>query len=576
MRRLAVSILALFAIAVPALAQEEPPARVGRVSFLSGQLGFHAAGETQWSAAAINYPVATGGSFWTDPQSRAEIRIGAQTIDLSNDTEVDITRLNQQVMQITVPQGRINLHLRNLPEGNTVEIDIPRGGVWLLQPGIYDIAAGTQDQPSRIAVFEGSARFVGGPIDLGIKTGDAAVISGWDTLTATLERATPDAFVEWSRSRDYHEQRLAAPYYVSPAMTGYEELDEYGAWGSAPDYGEVWYPNSVPAGWAPYREGHWVWIDPWGWTWVDDAPWGFAPFHYGRWAFIGQRWGWIPGRFVPQPVYAPALVAFIGIGPAVGWFPLGPNEVYWPSYTRNPAYIRNLNIANVSEARIRNFTTATGNRPTASPPPQVVNQSFANRGAATVVPVQTFTNAAKVAPAALHVAPQTLQQAPVSARPPQVTPTAARVAPAQPAAAPAAAAPGAHPAGASTVTAPAGAPGAHPPGVSSATAPPGAPGAHPPGATVPSAATPTPPAAAPAAPSHPAAALPPPHPAAAPAAPPHPAAVFAPPPHQAPPPAAPPHPAAAPAAPPHPAGAPAAPPHGGPPGKGEPKQDEPK
>ena len=161
MRRLAVSILALFVIAAvsgstwPALAQEEPPARVGRVSFVAGQLTFHAAGETEWSAAAVNYPVATGGSFWTDPQSRAEIRIGAQTIDLSNDTQIDVTRLNQQVMQIAVPQGRIELRVRALPQGNTVEIDIARGEVRLLQPGIYDIAAGTQDQPSRIAVFGG-------------------------------------------------------------------------------------------------------------------------------------------------------------------------------------------------------------------------------------------------------------------------------------------------------------------------------------------------------------------------------------------------------------------------------------
>jgi len=37
--------------------------------------------------------------------------------------------------------------------------------------------------------------------------------------------------------------------------------------------------------WAPYREGHWAWIEPWGWTWVDDASFGFVTSHYGRWAF---------------------------------------------------------------------------------------------------------------------------------------------------------------------------------------------------------------------------------------------------------------------------------------------------
>jgi hypothetical protein len=214
----------------PAFAEEQPPARVGRVSFVAGQLGFHAKGETQWSPAAVNYPVATGGAFWTDPRSRAEIRIGAQTIALAYHTEIGITRLDQQVMQIAVPQGRIELHLRQLGDGNSVEVDIPRGGVWLLQPGVYDIAAGTPESPARIMVFEGSARFVGGTLDMPIKAGEAAVISGTETLTVAMEKAAPDAFVEWCRSRDYHEEKLAAPYYVSRRMTGYEALDEYGAW----------------------------------------------------------------------------------------------------------------------------------------------------------------------------------------------------------------------------------------------------------------------------------------------------------------------------------------------------------
>src|SRR5437588_9190056 len=91
MRRLAFSFLAVALIAsVPALAQEQPPARVGRVSFVSGQLGFHTAGETAWSAAAVNYPVATGGVFWADPKTRAELRVGSRTIDLDRKS----TRLN--------------------------------------------------------------------------------------------------------------------------------------------------------------------------------------------------------------------------------------------------------------------------------------------------------------------------------------------------------------------------------------------------------------------------------------------------------------------------------------------------
>ena len=151
MRRLALTLSSLAAVLlvgiVPALAQEAPPARVGRVSFLSGQLGFHLAGETEWSAAKANYPVATGGAFWTDPKSRAELRVGSRTISLAGNTELDVAKLDRQVMQLAVPQGRINLRVRTLLEGESIEIDLPRGAVWILQPGIYDIDAGGSDQP---------------------------------------------------------------------------------------------------------------------------------------------------------------------------------------------------------------------------------------------------------------------------------------------------------------------------------------------------------------------------------------------------------------------------------------------
>ena len=106
--------------------------------------------------------------------------------------------------------------------------------------------------------------------------------------------------------------RSAAPLFVSPEMTGVEDLDRHGGWQQHPEYGAVWTPTQVVVGWAPYRHGQWVWQRPWGWTWVDDAPWGFAPFHYGRWLSWGGRWCWAPGPRVARPVYAPALVAWVG------------------------------------------------------------------------------------------------------------------------------------------------------------------------------------------------------------------------------------------------------------------------
>ena len=443
MRFLAKTLLVFaFLSCAPAFAREEPPSRVGRVSLVSGTLAFYGPGDTDWSSAKVNLPVAAGAWLMTDPQSRAEMRVGADSINLSNDTQLNFAELRDQVMQIGLTQGRIDLHLRRLKKDQRAQIDVPRGGLWLLQPGVYDIDSGHPDQPTRITVFEGSARFAGGGIDTLVNAGEMLVVSGSDTLSAAVERAAPDEFVRWCRSHDYDEKRLATPHHVSPAMTGYEELDAYGEWATVPTYGEVWFPTSVPGGWAPYREGRWVWIEPWGWNWVDDEPWGFAPCHYGRWARLDDRWAWVPGEFAPEPVYAPALVAFIpppaiavpvpiqvAAGPPVGWFPLAPGEVYWPAYTRNLTYIRNVNITNVNITKINTIIAA---QPvTADPPPQIVSQQFANRAAATVVPARVLVESGQVAPAAVAVPPQVLRRAAVAITPP-VLPRPAATAPTAP------------------------------------------------------------------------------------------------------------------------------------------------
>src|SRR5829696_1347131 len=426
-------VLALCA-ATPAVAASEPPARVGRVSLVEGALAFYGPGDTEWSVAQVNLPAATGGWFATDPQTRAQLRVGANSINLANDTQLNIAELRENFMQLVVPQGRIDLHLRRAAwrKNEVVEVDVARGGIWLLEPGTYEIDAGGADQPTRIVVFEGSARFAGGGVDQVVKAGEALVLTGADTLTAAVEPAVPDEFTKWCRQHDSREDRVAKARYVSPGMTGFEELEEHGRWRTMRGYGPVWFPQSVAADWAPYRQGRWVWVEPWGWNWVDDQPWGFAPSHYGRWAQIDERWAWVPGEFVSEPVYAPALVAYIpqpaievampvDAGPPVGWFPLAPGEVYWPAYTRDPTYIRNVNITNVNITRINQVTQAMLiQREVADPPPLVREQRFANRLAATVVPATVMVTSSPIAPAAMRVPPAALRQARATVAPPPV------------------------------------------------------------------------------------------------------------------------------------------------------------
>jgi hypothetical protein len=262
-----------------------------------------------------------------------------------------------------------------------------------------------------------------------------------------------DGFDDWCRVRDDRERDSESERYVSPDVIGAGDLDHYGHWQTTPDYGAVWVP-AVASGWAPYHYGHWAWIEPWGWTWVDDEPWGFAPFHYGRWVYDDGAWGWVPGPRVVRPVYAPALVAWVGGGgvsvgisiggaPTVGWFPLGYGEPYIPPYGGSRNYFRQVNVSNT---RITNITQVTNNyyvnnSNTTINRTTVVNNNtttivnnnvhnnvhirYANEkipGAVTAVPGNVLTNSQPVQRAALRVPPGQWKHAEIASAPP-VAPT---------------------------------------------------------------------------------------------------------------------------------------------------------
>jgi hypothetical protein len=428
LRLLILSLLFLgFAGPSPALADELAPTRIGRVSAVEAAVSLRPSGG-EWTDAAINDPVAAGMSMRTAGQARARLRIGADTIALSAATRIEIGRLDETVTKIALPQGRIGVHLAHLEPGGSVEIDLPRAGVWLSAPGDYDISVGDERTPARVAALDGSARIVAEGIDATVTIGTALALNSGDPLTK-LNDGVRDEFVAWWRPPAGDAVEPQALRYVSPEMTGYDALDAGGAWEQAEGYGTVWYPNVVAESWAPYRYGHWRWLVPWGWTWTDDMPWGFAPSHYGRWARIDDRWAWVPGPRIGHPVYAPALVAFLGTagvglsypdgnGPAVAWFPLAPGEAYWPSYTSDLDTIRHINAGAVHD--LATIGAGANNQP----PAAIVNGDYRNRRFATIVPRPVFVAGRAVAPASIQLPGRRLDNAPLLAGSPQIPPAA--------------------------------------------------------------------------------------------------------------------------------------------------------
>jgi hypothetical protein len=417
--------VALLAIALPlrmAAQGDDPPGRAARLGHIEGSVSFQPAGESEWVEAVPNRPMTTGDKLWADQNSRAEVELGSTSIHLSSTTGFSFINLDDRTVQIQLSSGALNVRVRRLDRDSIFEVDTPNQAFSIFQPGRYRVEASGDGTYTVVTVREGEGESTGNGQTYKVHAGQSATFSGTDRLNADVQQVgDPDDFDNWSYGRDRRFDDSRSSRYVSRDVVGAQDLDDYGDWQPNPEYGNVWYPRVEP-GWAPYHTGHWAWIDPWGWTWVDEAPWGYAPFHYGRWAFVGARWGWVPGPIEVRPVYAPALVVFVGGGgPAfggnVGWFPLGPREVYVPSYPVSQAYVNRVNISNttVNQTTITNvYNTTIVNKTTV-----VNNVTYANRnvsGAVTAVPQAAFAGGQPVARAAVKVTPQQVAAAPMNAR----------------------------------------------------------------------------------------------------------------------------------------------------------------
>ncbi len=404
------TVTTAFTMLSPALARAQadapPPSRVGEIASLHGTVSYNGAGSNgQWVAATANYPLAAGDSVFTQDNAGAALAVDSSRINLSGNTELQITGLDQTTLAATESQGEVFLAINYLQPGQNFAITTPRGTVTISQDGNYDILAGDANDPTVVNVLSGAAAVTDPGATLQVAAGQAGVLTGTDQTVAQLGQVQQDAFI----NQMIAEIAPPPPSYAPPVvqqMTGVSQLGQYGSWDQSPQYGAVWYPQ-VAAGWAPYRQGHWAYVGAWGYTWVADEPWGFAPFHYGRWIDQDNRWGWVPaaayspgGGYGPtyQPVYAPAVVSFFGAGIAVGitigalnsgnvgWVPLAPNEPYYPCYPRyrpSPAYyrqinqvnVRNINVVNIHNTTINNYNYAT----------------LANRRAATYIPADAMS-----------------------------------------------------------------------------------------------------------------------------------------------------------------------------------------
>jgi len=322
----------------------------GRVRYQINGLTVRRGELTQQPLAGTNSPVFPGDTVLTDYDQRAEIELaGGSLVRVDRGSEVTFLALpdpyaelrDNTVLQLPVGTLRI---ATLLGEGEEFRVDTPAGSVYLLGDGDFRIEVDT-DGRTRVVSRRGVVEVVG-------TSGSVLVRGGmWTELWPDALPAQPepfntfasDGFDRWIEEREaayrLSDRYADGPYESSRQVYGslpvevrpyYRELSVYGRWTYVDDYGYVWYPRGAAVDWRPYYDGYWHY-GPHGYFWVSAEPWGWAPYHYGRWARVaGYGWCWVPGR-----VFGGAWVAWSWGALHVGWAPLGfwnRPVVYGPVY----------------------------------------------------------------------------------------------------------------------------------------------------------------------------------------------------------------------------------------------------
>ncbi|KQV60332.1 hypothetical protein ASC95_02375 [Pelomonas sp. Root1217] len=354
--------LALFIAVAPGVKAQDtdrdPPTRAARVVDVVGDAWLFDHDTREWTRLLRNQTVGEGDRVRTDDRARISLRSGSTSIWVDERSDLELSQLDEGQTLLQIDRGDVAVRLRNPENATETRLRTREGTAQPEREGLYRVEQ--LDRGSKAYVWQGRLRFewarTASPVTLG--TGEQAEFWWPDGPRAERGPLFSDGFGDWVLAESREEGDRPVARYVSPEMTGAEDLDRYGRWETAPEYGTVWIPTTVAVtDWAPYRYGRWTWTRHWGWTWVDDAPWGFAPFHYGRWVSWGGRWCWAPGAYVHRPVYAPALVGWVGGGsvsigisvgsrpppPRFGWYPLAPREVYVPAYHHSPRYVNRVN-----------------------------------------------------------------------------------------------------------------------------------------------------------------------------------------------------------------------------------------
>lgn len=339
-----------------------------QLSLLEGDVRIYSQETAEWRQAAINMPVNPGDRISVTGDGRAELHLqGGVYARLGDDTTFDMIDVSDKDAHFYLDRGHI--YINNKRGGiRTVQIDTPSATCNSADNSLILVDV-DESGDAALSVVKGYAY-------LENRQGKTRVASG-KTLRITAENAElspiapPDGWERWNFRQDRAAFTLGeSARYLPDELHEYaNDFDDHGRWVFVRDYGYAWTPAVIGFDWVPFRLGQWIWSRG-DYVWVSDERWGWAPYHYGRWAFVnGVGWCWVPPA-AGAAVWGPGYVAWTRTPGAIGWLPLAPGEIYYGRRQYGPGSV--------------SITTVTINH---------VKQVYKNvsvNNAVTMVPADTF------------------------------------------------------------------------------------------------------------------------------------------------------------------------------------------
>jgi FecR protein len=247
-------------------------ARVARVSLIAGEVNLKRAGNSDWERIRLNYPLVEGDTISTSNESRAEIQIDARNfVRLGANSILRIVTLRDEGVALSVVEGTATIRLAKFDRDHEYfELDAPKTTMAAEKKGLYRVDVSPAGRVRLTARDGGRARIYSETSGFALREGRSAelILEGANAGDWEFVAAGSDSWDSWVDDRErYLAERLRYDVqYYDKYTWGAEDLDSYGNWTYANEYGWIWRPHAssinIYHDWAPYRYGSWVWVSP--------------------------------------------------------------------------------------------------------------------------------------------------------------------------------------------------------------------------------------------------------------------------------------------------------------------------